>query len=236
MSSKSIGVASVEIVHGVDAAVAALLDRTARLALLLRAALLGAAQPLGRCGRTEVGAAIASAGTGRARPAEPAAARTRAAEAASAGTRTAEAAAARAWSAEAAATAAAEATRTRAAEAAAAATKPPGRGGGRSSRARASLTARLRPWNGWASKLLDDFLGRRTLRELDEREAARTPGLAIDGHHHVRRFGYGGEVGAEVGFARPVRKVPDEQTDCQGSLVKCAVSVRRQEILSQIYH
>jgi hypothetical protein len=36
----------------------------------------------------------------------------------------------------------------------------------------------------------------------------------------VRGFGYCGEVGTEVGFARPVGKVPDEQTDCQGSLAK----------------
>ena len=69
---------------------------------------------------------------------------------------------------------------------------------------------------------LDDFFGGRSLGELDEREAARSPGLAIDGHHDVRRLGYCGEVGAEVGFARPVGKVPDEQTDCQCSLVKCA--------------
>ena len=138
----------VEIVHGVDAAAAALLDRTARLVLLLRAALLRAPQPLGRRGRTEVGAAIAAAGARRA-AAEPAATGRGPPKPPPPpgrgppkpppppppkpppgrgppkppppGGR---------------------------------GLKPPGRGGGRSSRARASLTARLRPWNGWASNRL----------------------------------------------------------------------------------
>ena len=59
-----------------------------------------------------------------------------------------------------------------------------------------------------------------TLRKLDERESARTTGLAIDRHGDVGGLCDGREVGAEIRFARAVREVPDEQTDCQGLLVK----------------
>jgi len=65
---------------------------------------------------------------------------------------------------------------------------------------------------------LDDLLGSRALREFHERKATRTAGLPVHWHHNVRWFGDGCEVGAEVGLACPVRKVPDEETDCQGSL------------------
>ena len=45
------------------------------------------------------------------------------------------------------------------------------------------------------------------------------PGEKVDGHDYMRRFGNSREVGAKVSFARPVGKVPDEQTDSQGFLV-----------------
>jgi hypothetical protein len=80
-----------EIVHRVDASAAALLDRAARLVLLLRAALLRAAQSFRRRGRAEVGAAVAPAGPGRST--EPSAAWTWPAEAAAAGPRSTKAAA-----------------------------------------------------------------------------------------------------------------------------------------------
>ena len=56
--------------------------------------------------------------------------------------------------------------------------------------------------------------------QFDERESARTTGLAIDRHGNVGGLGDGREVGAEVRLARTVGEVPDEQTDCQGLLVK----------------
>jgi len=46
----------------------------------------------------------------------------------------------------------------------------------------------------------------------------------------VGRFSNGREVRSEIRFARTVWKVPDEQTNCQDSLVKganCSTSTRR---------
>src|SRR6186997_2578034 len=180
-----------------------------------------AAPPLGRCRWSEIGAAITAAGPGRAEAAT--AARTRAAEAA---------ATTGPWPTKAAATAA-EAAGSRAAEAAATAGPWPAKAAATAAEAagtwrRAILTRACFAHRKAASlkrlcvEALDDFFGGRSLGVLDEGEAARSPGLAIDGHHDVRRLGYCGEVGAEIGFARPVGKVPDEQTDCQGSLLKCA--------------
>jgi hypothetical protein len=69
-------------------------------------------------------------------------------------------------------------------------------------------------------ELPDDFGGKRRVGELDEREAARTSRLPIDRHDDVGRFRDGREVGSKISFRRAVRQVSDEQTDCQGSLVK----------------
>jgi hypothetical protein len=69
-------------------------------------------------------------------------------------------------------------------------------------------------------ELLDDFFSDRALDEFNEREAAWTAGLAIDRHDDVGRLGDGGEMSAEIRFGRTVREIPDEQTDCQNSLVK----------------
>jgi hypothetical protein len=71
---------------------------------------------------------------------------------------------------------------------------------------------------GLRVKALDHFLGGCPLGEFDERKATWTAGLPVHGHHDVRWFGDGCEVGAEVGLACPVGKVPDEETDCQSSL------------------
>ena len=146
-----------EIVHRVDAAARTFLDRAARLVILLRALLV--AQALGRRRRTEVRAAIASAGSGW-----------------SAGTARGEAAATAPgrWAAEATATATAEAAGTRAAEATAA-TAGSRREASRPWRPRRTILARARfaDRQGPALKrlrveLADDFLGlcrgRRTRR------------------------------------------------------------------------
>ena len=57
-------------------------------------------------------------------------------------------------------------------------------------------------------------------RHLDEREPARAAGLAIDRHDDVGRLSDGREVGSKVRFGGTVREIPDEQTNCQGFLVK----------------
>jgi hypothetical protein len=66
------------------------------------------------------------------------------------------------------------------------------------------------------------LLGDCTIGKFDEREASRSAGLAIDGHHDVGRLSNGREVRSEIRFAGTVWKVPDEQTNCQVSLVKGA--------------
>jgi hypothetical protein len=70
----------------------------------------------------------------------------------------------------------------------------------------------------------NDFFSLLTIGELDECESARAARFAIDGHGDVRWLSDSCEVGAQIGFARAVGKVPDEQTDCQGLLVKCVAS------------
>ena len=166
-----------------------------RFVILLRALLV--AQALGRCRRTEVRAAIASAGSGwSARTARSEAAATATGPGSTEATATAEAATP---------------------------PKPPGRGppkpppgrgakppepggrGGRSSRARASLTASGRPWNGCASNLRMTSSAFVTVDELDERKSARTTGLAIDRHGDVGGLCDGREVGAEIGLSSHCR-------------------------------
>jgi hypothetical protein len=196
-----------EIVDRVNASAGALLDRAARLVFLLRALL--AAQAPRWSGRAEVGAAVTSARTSRgtagtAGPRAEAAAGTRAAEstARTARARAAEAAARRAG------------TRTEAAGA---------RTTGWAVFARAGFAHRQVPALEWLRvELLDDFFRHGALGELDEREAAWTAGLAIDRHDDVGRFRDSGEVRAEIRFACTVGEIPDEQTDCQDSLVKRA--------------
>lgn len=181
-----------EIVDGIDAAAAALLDRAARLVVLIRSALL-AAQALGRRGRTEVRAAVAS-------------------------TRTHRAAAAGAWTAKPAAsgTRSAEATTTTGRARSVSLTRRPRR----TILAGASLADRQVPsLEGLCVEPLDDLLGLSAIGELHEGKAARTSGFAIDWHDYMGGFGDSREVGAKVRFAGPVGKVPDEQTDSQGFLV-----------------
>ena len=181
--------------------------------MLLLGAFL-AAQTLGGCRRAEVGAAIATA---------------RAAQASRPRTRT-KAPAARTRPAEAAASAAAEATAAKAAW--------PGTAGAWACRSR---SAEALPWRtrrrpvfasaGLADRqvaplerlrveLLNDFLCHRTFGELDEGKPARPSGLTVDGHHHMGRFGDCGKVRAEICLACTVGKIPNEETDCQDSLVK----------------
>jgi hypothetical protein len=64
-------------------------------------------------------------------------------------------------------------------------------------------------------EFLDDLFGYATIREFDEGEPPRPPGLAIDRHDHMGRFRDGCEVRAEVGFGRRVGQVSNEQTDWQ---------------------
>jgi hypothetical protein len=59
------------------------------------------------------------------------------------------------------------------------------------------------------------FFGDAALRELDEREPARTSRFAIDRHHNVSGFGDRCEVTSEIRFGRAVGKVPYEETDSQ---------------------
>jgi len=69
-------------------------------------------------------------------------------------------------------------------------------------------------------ELANDFLCLRTVDKLDERKSARATGLAIDRHGDVGRLCDGCEVGAKIGLGRTVGEISDEQTDCQGLLVK----------------
>ena len=198
--------AVVQIVHRIDAAAAAFLDRPARFMFLVRAALL-AAQPLGRCRGTEVGAAIAPAGPHRG------SAGTGSAKAATAWPRAAETTTARARPAK------TTTARPRSA-------KPTAATGTGCESSRRTIFARTRLTHCQIAALkrlrikpLDDLFGLAAILKLHERKATRTSGLAIDGHDYMRRFGNSREVGAKVSFAGPVGKVPDEQTDSQGFLV-----------------
>ena len=136
------------------------------------------------------------------------------------------AAAARTWTAEPAA------PRTRTAEAAAATGSRTAKAATASARTRAvPLTGRTRrsiftrarfahrqvaPLEGLRVDPLDDFLGLTAIGKLHERKPTRTSGFTVDRHDYVGGFGDSREVGAKVGFAGPVGKVPDEQTDSQG--------------------
>jgi hypothetical protein len=196
-----------EVVHGVDAAAAALFDRASRLVFTRRAAFL-AAQPFGRRWRSEVGAAIAPAGSAwgpeSTAATAPEATRARAAEAAASGT----------WSAKPAASAT-EAARSW--------------GIPRSWWAGRTILAGARFAHGQVAALewlcvefLDDRLRDGAFDELDERKPAGPAGLAIDRHDDVRGLGDGGEMSAEISLSRPVGEVPDKQTDCQNFLAKSA--------------
>ena len=189
----------VEIIHRIDPAARLLLDRSAGPMLLLL--LLGAAQPLGWGGRSEVRRAITSA-----RTAETArAARTGSAEAATEATR--------------ARTAEAAATRPRTAKA----TSAWGTGSGSAETARSSRRTvfpgarfahgKIAAHEGLRVETLDDLLADRPIRELDKREPTRASGLAIHWHHDVRWFSDGSKVTAEVGLCGAVGEVPDEQTN-----------------------
>ncbi len=191
--------------------------------MFLLAALLRAAQPFGGRGRSEVRGAVAAAGaTARSRPAEATATE-------AAWSWPAKTTSARSRPAEAAATTAAETAGPRAAEAAASWTRTAEPT--RTRRARRTILARSRlahrevaPLERLLIEPLDDFVRHRAVGEFDERKSARTAGLAIDRHHHMGRLCDGREVGSEIRFGSAVRQVADEQTDCQGSLVKYAAS------------
>ena len=208
-----------EIIDRVDAAARPFLDRAARLVILLGAFLVP--QPPGRRRRTEVRAAIAS--TGSRRPAWSARCETT--------TRTT-----RPWPAE-----ATTAAWTRAAEAAATTTAEATTAGARAAEAAArAWSAEAGSWWTWATilagtrfahrewaplewlrvELTNDFFGLLAVGKLDECKSARTTGLAIDRHGDVGRLCDGREVCPKIGLARAVGEVPDEQTDCQGLLVK----------------
>lgn len=187
--------------------------------ILLRALLVP--QAPGRRGGTEVRAAIASTGPRGA-------------------TRTARcettATAARPWSAE-----ATTATRARSAEAATT-TAEATAAGTRAAKATAATRARAEAgaWWTWTTvlagtrftdrerpalewlcvELANDFFRLIAVRKLDERKSARASGLSIDRHGDVGRLCNGCEVSPKISLARTVGEVSDEQTDCQGLLVK----------------
>jgi hypothetical protein len=130
----------------------------------------------------------------------------------------------RAWAAESTATAAAEAAGTWATEATAAGARPEA---SRPWRTRRTILAGARfadgegpPLERLRVKLANDFLCLCAVDKLDERKSARATGLAIDRHGDVGRLCDGCEVGPEIGLARTVGEISDEQTDCQGLLVK----------------
>jgi hypothetical protein len=75
---------------------------------------------------------------------------------------------------------------------------------------------------GLRVEFLDNFFGDGAIGELDERETARTTGLAIDRHGNVGWLGDGSQVSSKISLTCPVGEIPDEQTDCQGLLVKTA--------------
>jgi hypothetical protein len=174
-----------EIVHIVDAAARAFLDRTARFVILLVTLLV--AKPARRRRGTKIRAAIASTRARRwtAHPARPG---------------TAKPTATRPWSAKTttAATPAEAAARSRSAEAARARAEA-----APAWRTRSAIFARPRFAHGeWTPlkrlrvELLDDFFGDGAIGEFDESKAARTTGLAIDRHGNVGWLGDGGQVSA----------------------------------------
>lgn len=189
--------------------------------ILLRAFLVPQA-PRRRRG-TEVRTAIAPAGSRR--PARSARCETAAS-------------AARPWSAEsttASRTRAAESATTTAAESATAAwawsakaTTATGAGAEARSRwtrttilACTRLTDRERPaLERLGVELANDFFRLLAVRKLDERKSAWASGLSIDRHGDVGRLCDGREVSAKISLTRTVWEVSDEQTDCQGLLVK----------------
>lgn len=176
--------------------------------ILLRAFLVPQASGWG--GGTKVRTAIAAAGWRTTRPAwrEPATTAARPRSTKSTATAAAEAAASRTW--------AAEATTTRARPEASRSWWT-----GRAILARARFAHGERPALEWLRvKLADNFFGFRAIGKLDECKSAWTTSLAIDRHGDVRRLCDGREVCPKIGLARAVGEVPDEQTDCQGLLVK----------------
>ena len=214
-----------EIVDRVDASARALLDGPSRLVILLRALLVS--QALRRCRRTEVRAAIPASGSWR-----------------SAGAARREAAAAGPWPSESAATAEA-ATTAETAATGSRTTKAPARSRRKASRAwrprwtilaRARFADRQRATLKWLCvEFADHFLRFVTVHEFDECESARTTGLAIDRHGNVGGLSDWREVGAEVRLSRTVGEVPDEQTDCQGLLVKSPLSRRGFDSISKTH-
>jgi hypothetical protein len=212
-----------EVVDGIDPTARALLDRPSRLVILLRTLLV--AETTGRRGWAEVRAAIAASWSGGA-----------------AGPTRAEATAAATWS---------RATESPTATAA----KPTAATGSwstkASARTRREASRAGRPRAIFSCpcfadcqrtalerlrvELTDDFLSLFAVGELHECESAGTTSLAIDRHGNVRGLSDGREVGAEIRLTRTVGKVPDEQTDCQGLLVKSPVSRRGFDSISKTH-
>jgi len=130
----------------------------------------------------------------------------------------------RAWAAEATATAEAAGTWAAEATAATAGARPEASRPWWTRRAILAGTCfadRERPALEWLRvKLTDDFFCFRAIGKLDECKSAWTTGLAVDRHSDVGRLCDGCEVRPEIGLTRTVWEVPDEQTDCQGLLVK----------------
>src|SRR6185369_6635211 len=67
-------------------------------------------------------------------------------------------------------------------------------------------------------ELLDRLLGMRAIEKLDERKAARAPGLPIDRQDDLRRRRDAAKVRTQVGFGRGVVEITNEQTDGQSTL------------------
>ena len=104
--------------------------------------------------------------------------------------------------------------------------KPPpgGRGRRRPILARARLAHReVASLERLRVEFADDLVGGRAIGELDKGKPPRTPGLPIDRHDDMGWCRDGREVGSKIRLSCAVRQVPDEQTDCQGSLVKALI-------------
>ena len=102
--------------------------------------------------------------------------------------------------------------------------KPPGRGraaepagprpAGAALLTRPRFADRERPsLEGLLIESPDGFFGDAAIGVIDEREASRTAGFPIDGQDDGRGFADAGEVLAQLGFRRRIRKIADEQTD-----------------------